>query len=421
MKKTLFSIFLLMLGVGLFGQSLADFNDNVAVEVLEKIEDLESPEAIEDVEADIFLSADESSTTLVKDYKIKNLTSTEVLEKFKTMGLSVKAFNDVESNRLILTGDKAEVEAATKVLNFLDEEELMVEIEFMLVEYLHGNDLDWSLDVTQGRFGSFNDISLATGDNTLLNFVYDGVNRLSPSFKLNLKALAGENKAKILTNPHVTSKGGKEATFKLEENFKVLLENVNALTGAVNQQLQDVNAGINLTVTPTPTHGDLVHLIINGEISQFLTVDLSSNEGAFRTETSTIRTEVDVKNGETLIIGGIIREKDIEIDAGLPWLRKIPVLGYLFKRKRVENEYTERVIYITPRIFKPSEVSREESLERYKVLRGMNDLEKDVETEIETDPGLLKYKRTENAYDRRKERRARKRAERRERRFQEDN
>ena len=38
MKKTLFSIFLLMLGVGLFGQSLADFNDNVAVEVLEKIE-----------------------------------------------------------------------------------------------------------------------------------------------------------------------------------------------------------------------------------------------------------------------------------------------------------------------------------------------------------------------------------------------
>jgi len=416
MKKTLFSLLFGVFCFGLFGQASADMemNDFASANISKNTQNTESSSNLKQDEIDdyIILSEDRTSKTIVKDYKIKSQTSKAVLENFNKMNSPVQVYDDGINNRLILTGKQNEVKTAIQLLEFLDEEETMVEVEFLLVEYIHGNDLDWSLDITQGQFGSFNGINFSTGGNAFVDFAYNGVNRLSPKFDLNLSALAGENKAKIHTNPHVTTRSGTQARFDLKENFKVELQSVNAISGAINQRLQDIEAGITLTVTPTATANGIVRMDVLGTISQFLTIDLTSEDAAFRTETSEIKTNVDVKDGETLIIGGVIKEVDNNIDAGLPWLRKIPILGYLFKRKRIEKQYTERVMYITPRIVRGSEINANESIERYRSIRQKREIEIEVENEIETDPGLLKYKRVKGGFSRRKERRNRKRAER---------
>ena len=64
-------------------------------------------------------------------------------------------------------------------------------------------------------------------------------------------------------------------------------------------------------------------------------------------ETNKVNTDVDIKDGETLIIGGLIREDRSRREGGIPVLSKIPILGYLFKGVEDRRDYIETVIYIT--------------------------------------------------------------------------
>lgn len=358
-----------------------------------------------------------SAQEIIREYKIQNLLSGSVMAKFKELNQDLRIFDHPEGNRLLLRGSEEDIELAIEQLKLLDVQQKMVEIEFMLVEYFHGTDFDWSLDLTQGQFGSFSDIRVTTGALQGLEFLFNGVTRLSPSFKMNLSALTSENKAKIITNPHLVAQSGSDAKFRIEEEIQVKVAEVSA-NGLILQRLQSISAGITLDINAVPTHNDIVHLDIGGTVSQFLPF---STEGEFRKQETAINTSVDLKDGETLIIGGIIGEQDNQIDAGFPILRKIPLLGYFFKRRKEVKDYTERAIYLTPRIFTADDLTKEKSLERYKKVRKMTDLEKAVSQEIETDPDLIKYRDTKNAFSKRKNRRARRKAEREARKLLEEN
>ena len=104
------------------------------------------------------------------------------------------------------------------------------------------------------------------------------------------------------------------------------------------------------------------------------------------------------KNGQTLIIGGMILEATNHLEGGVPFLSKIPLLGLLFKNKKEVKNYVERVMYITPYLHPI------ENLAEYENIRKMTPFEKEVEQIIETDPQFLQYDRTKNSM--RKNRRA---------------
>jgi type IV pilus assembly protein PilQ len=69
------------------------------------------------------------------------------------------------------------------------------------------------------------------------------------------------------------------------------------------------------------------------------------------------KTEVLVKDGETLVIGGIYESENAETQQGIPWLMKIPVLGWLFKNKEVLNTKKELLIFITPTLMQAKAAS----------------------------------------------------------------
>ena len=346
---------------------------------------------------------------IVRTYKVQHLVSTTVMTKFKEVNPNVAVFDLPEGNQIVLKGDERDVDLALQTMAMLDVEQKMVGIEFMLVEYFHGTDFDWSLDLTQGQFGNFSGSRLTTGAINGLDFLFNAVTNLSPAFRLNLSALASENKAKVITNPHLVAQSGGDALLKITENIQVKLAEVNNNSGVILQRLQEISAGISLTINAVPTHADIIHLSIAGEVSAFLPF---STEGELKKAVTGLNTVVDVKNGETLIIGGIILEQNNTIDAGFPGVHKIPILGYLFKRKKKVTEYVERVIYITPYTFYPSEISREKSLRQYETTRRPTNLESAVSERIETDPGFIHYNDTKHAFGEKKKQQIRRREER---------
>ena len=346
---------------------------------------------------------------IVRTYKIQHLISTTVMAKFKEVNPNVAVFDLPEGNQIVLKGEERDVDLAIQTISMLDVEQKMVGIEFMLVEYFHGTDFDWSLDLTQGQFGNFNSSRVTTGAINGLDFLYNAVTHLSPTFRLNLSALASENKAKVITNPHLVAQSGGDTSLKITENIQVRLAEVNNNSGVILQRLQEISAGVSLHINAVPTHADIIHLTIGGEVSAFLPF---STEDELKKAVTGLNSVVDLNNGETLIIGGIILEKNNKIDAGFPGLRKIPVLGFFFKRKKKVTEYVERVIYITPYTFYPSEITKENSLRQYELTRKPSELESAISESIESDPGFIKYDETKHAFGEKKKQRLRRRAER---------
>lgn len=336
-----------------------------------------------------------SAQRKVQEYKIQNLVSDVVMQKFKQVNPDVEVFDHQEGNRLILVGDSLAIEEAIRQLGMLDSRQMMVTIEFMLVEYFHNNDFEWGVDITQGTSGNFKDINYSPGaQGQDLSFLFNAVARLTPSFRINLRAMINEDKAKVLTNPHVVVKSGEPAQLNIKDRRTVTLET--ATINGVTTTLQSIEAGIELHILPIPTHDSLVHLDVHGSISEFLPF---SETGEFLIGENSIDTKVDVHDGETLIIGGLIVEETNTVIAGVPVLKDIPLLGLLFRKKREVTNYIERVMYITPYLHPIG------ALGQYQDIRDLTPLEREAEQVIETDPGFLRYNNTKNAMRKNRRRR----------------
>ncbi|MCB0563750.1 MAG: type II and III secretion system protein [Phaeodactylibacter sp.] len=324
---------------------------------------------------------------IVKEYRIRNLVSDVVLQKFQQVNPDVHIYDHHEGNRLILVGDSLQLQEAFSQLELLDVQQMMVTIEFMLVEYFHENDFEWGIDITQGTTGNFKDINYTAGaQGGDLSFGFNAVTKLTPSFQVNVRALVAEDRAKVMTNPHLVVESGSEAHLSIKDRRTVTLET--ATINGVTTTLQNIDAGIEMFITPVPTHDSLIHLSIDGTVSEFLPF---SSAGEFLIEENRINTSVDVRDGETLIIGGLILEETNDLDGGIPVLKDIPLLGLLFKKKRKVTNYVERVMYITPYLHPIGNLSE------YKNIRDMTPFEREVEEIIEEDPGFLRYENTKKS------------------------
>jgi type II secretory pathway component GspD/PulD (secretin) len=164
--------------------------------------------------------------------------------------------------------------------------------------------------------------------------------------------LVSKGKAKILSNPRVTTLNNKTAVILAGERIPYKTSKTQTTTGAggistVQETWEYITAGIQLTVTPTVSPEGWITLTVKPKVD----IPQISAAGAPPTVKSR-ETEVTVmlKNNEPLIIGGLITDQDIETIRKVPLLGDVPILGYLFKYKGTSKQRTELVIMITPRI-----------------------------------------------------------------------
>lgn len=162
---------------------------------------------------------------------------------------------------------------------------------------------------------------------------------------LDLRLSAGETtgETRILSSPKILTLDNKEAVIQQGESipFQTVSQN--------GTQTQFVDATLNLTVTP--------HITPDGSIIMKIKATKNS-PGATRSSAGPsidkreVTTEVLVKDGETTVIGGVLDTTNIKSEEGIPWFRKIPVIGWLFKRESKSDRSNELLIFITPTIVK---------------------------------------------------------------------
>lgn len=218
---------------------------------------------------------------------------------------------------------------------------------------------------TAGGMGNFIDVPITTinSDGT-----FTTSNLSVPGFAALFSMSYFENTVNILSTPQILTSDNKEAEIVVGENVPFISKRERDITttNTVLSSIERKDVGITLRITPQITAGDYVKLDIYQEISSVKegSENILINVGPSTTKRS-IKTSVIVKDAQTVVIGGLIQEKEEESIAKLPILGDIPILGWLFKHKSTTKTRTNLLVFLTPYIVKDSEQLSKMTKEKY--------------------------------------------------------
>jgi general secretion pathway protein D len=174
-----------------------------------------------------------------------------------------------------------------------------------------------------------------------------------------LHAVQSDADVNVLSTPNILTTDNQKAEIMVGQNvpFKTA-QTQNATTGgsALLNTYERKDVGIKLSLTPQITSDDNVRLEVNQEISDVVETSSVSDAGPTTNKRSASTTVV-VKDRETMVIGGLIRDNVTSSTMKVPLLGDIPILGWLFKYKTSKVEKTNLMIFITPHIIKTPEES----------------------------------------------------------------
>jgi len=169
-------------------------------------------------------------------------------------------------------------------------------------------------------------------------------------FEIKLSAMERNGLGKVISSPRVTTLDHKEAY--IEQGVRIPYLKLTA-EGTVSTEF--IDATLKLTVTPHVTADGHIRMEIECSREQPDWTQMVMGEPTINK--SRAKTEVMARNGEVVVIGGIYEFTNSESVGGVPGLKDIPLLGWLFKKKHDENRKRELLIFIVPRIMQPRQVT----------------------------------------------------------------
>ena len=280
---------------------------------------------------------------------------------------------DKRTNSLIVTDLAGNIETVTRMASALDSTTPQIEITAKLVdvdaEALRGMGVEWNIAPATPEFWSgvddpanpgqkvlpgggpiHNDDYTVVGGAEHNTAISDPATRLTfgifkdwASIEAQLSLLEQNRKANIISNPRVTTVDNREAKILVGQKIPLIVQDV---AGNPVSQLQTI--GIQLKVTPHLTKDNKIVMDLHPEVSDLSTQ--STVQGGVIINTSEADTRVMVDDGQTAVIGGLIRTNDSHVRRGVPLLKDIPLLGMLFRSDNTIKQNRELIIFVTPRL-----------------------------------------------------------------------
>jgi general secretion pathway protein D len=228
------------------------------------------------------------------------------------------------------------IEVTVAEVNLSDAEQLGVEWS-----YNHSNAYGTTTAGTLGGLG------IATGGLT--------INLLRPdaSPRMVINALASNNRARVLSSPRILARNGETATIQVGQEVPVITSQQTTPTtgssGSILQSVQYRNTGVILKVKPIIHAGDRIDLEVSQEVStaQATTTGVSTSPTI---ATRRVDTKLSLKDGATVLLGGLMSSNQSTTRGGIPFLKDIPGLGQLFRVDTETTNKTELMVLITPYI-----------------------------------------------------------------------
>jgi len=265
---------------------------------------------------------------------------------------------DEPTNALIIRASLSEYADILENLKVIDVYPQQVLLEVLVGEVTLDDTLklgiDWTFNNTFGPGGEFQGTGTLDQGNPLNNFTYlvTKTGRLTAAFR----SLAQDGKASVLSSPSIIATNGKKAQINVADQVPVvtstLQSNTNPPVTTTTVEYRDV--GVILSFTPYINDSGLVTLEIEQEVSEVSSTTTGANTNPTFFKRS-ISTNLVASQDQSIVLGGLVKERKALNRAGLPFFYKIPLLGWIFGSRDDALTRTELLIFITPRVIRSVE------------------------------------------------------------------
>lgn len=287
-----------------------------------------------------------------------------------SLASGVRIIADNLNNAILVYGSRGEYEKINAALKRLDVPLTQVRIEASIIEVSLTDDLQYGL---QWLFTDQRGSWTGAGGLDVMGAIAGGfsytLRNPAGQVQLVLKALAEKSLIKVISSPSLMVLDNHTASISVGNQQPVRTSQTVTDGGNVTNAIQYKDTGVSLSVTPSVTAGDMVTMQINQAVTDVGPEDLPTGQRSFLQRQ--IASKVAVRSGETLVLGGLIRDNTTSGDNGLPYLKDVPVLGLLFGARGQNTNRTELLVVITPRVVRNDDDMRalsEEYRDRVKTL-----------------------------------------------------
>jgi general secretion pathway protein D len=309
---------------------------------------------------------------------------------------SVRITAVVENNSLLIQASPSEYDAILSAIERLDEEPLQVLIEAQVL-VVNLNDalrfgVNWFIantnpggttpDTGGGDDGETDPPTVGTSraddfarldsEGLLSTITRRAVDRTFVTATID--ALESASEVRTISSPSLMVRNNADATINVGQQLPV--QSTRFVSGGVDTgntigNVQFINTGVILEVTPRVNPGGLVYLTLRQEVSAPGDVGVGGNPSV---DTRTISTEVAIQSGQTILLGGLIQETDSDARSGVPFLSRLPIVGRLFGTRSESVNRTETIVMITPTVISSTDRLQQVSDEFSKQFKGLEPL-----------------------------------------------
>ncbi len=304
-------------------------------------------------------------------------------------GGDVKIIADKNTNSLVITASKQDYDVVRNLLHSLDIAKDQVFVEAIIMEMNTQKKRNWSptyyhFDAASqgiGRAG-FSTESLSgllnplSDSGAVLGFPLGAVNSIViggttyqvPSLLAFIKVIQSNVESNILSTPRILALDNETASIEVGDKIPIGQDTSTATNGTTTNAPKFEDASIKLEITPfIRPDSEMVRMKIDQIVKQKSNVKVESTTLASSTTVISnreIKTNLVVKNGDTAVLGGLVRDQESVTEQKIPLLGDIPVLGWLFKSKSVDNDKINLVVFMTPKIIRSNVKDGHEVLNR---------------------------------------------------------
>ncbi|MCG7870420.1 MAG: type II secretion system secretin GspD [Candidatus Thiodiazotropha taylori] len=281
----------------------------------------------------------------------------------------IRVVADDKHNSLVITATPSQYVSMLEALEKLDVRQLQVMVEATIIEVALQDEfkygLQWAFNsdvgsnyIGQGILSSTTATALG---NTLPGFNFS-VLRSASDVRAVFNALAEDSLIRVLSSPSVMVLDNETASIQVGDEVPIVDQQRQSTTDSDSPIINSISyreTGVMLEVTPRVNPGGLVTLDVTQEVSDVSDVEASTTSGSPTISTRKITSTVAVKNGEALILGGLITDRDNEGTSGLPFFSKLPLIGWLFGQESQFSKRTELVVVLVPTVVFDSNDNRQ--------------------------------------------------------------
>ncbi|MEZ5489908.1 MAG: type II secretion system secretin GspD [Gammaproteobacteria bacterium] len=269
--------------------------------------------------------------------------------------LRVRIVSDEATNSLLIRSTARDYRQLLTTINQLDSVPLQVVVNAVIAQITLTDDnrfgVDWSRVAANA---SVDPISTDTSTSFLPGTGLGGL-MFNKSFvdgsarvEATLEAIATSNDVRLLARPTLTVTNNQEGQIQIGSDVPVQGGSTIGVSGNETFNVQYRETGIVLTLTPQINADGVVNLTIEQELSSVAETDGFNNNPIFNSQT--ISTNVVVRDGESVVLGGLIQSDNQNLNSGVPGLSRVPVLGGLFSYRQDLQERKELFIVLRPEV-----------------------------------------------------------------------